>query len=382
MVKVSVVKCDSYDDQVFSAVAEALDMINAKAIIKPGMKVLIKPNLLIATDPSKCVTTHPLVIDALCKYVIALNAKPCIGESSGAISDMITEKAFKECGMKAIAEKYSIPLVNFDTDEHVMVSNEKNVVLKKFQISKKLKGADVIINACKLKTHMLTGITCAVKNMYGILPGKAKANGHVIGRDATKFSDLILDIYLTVTPAISILDGIIGMEGNGPSGGKLKKTGLIVASTNGIALDKVVSEIIGFRNLLHLRQAEKRNMMPSMIQTIGLKGVKVHYKKPMTYNLGIGFFFGKVLSYCQNYLVADKNKCKKCMHCVKVCPQKTVYISKASDNAYGFPYFDKSKCILCYCCHEMCPYKAIVIKRPLMGKMLDLAIKAKRIIMN
>jgi len=371
MVKVSVVKCDEYDDKVFSAVSKALDLIDAKEIFKPGMKVLIKPNILASTEPSKAVTTHPTVIDAICRYLIdmKIKIKLFIGESSGSAAANGTAQAFKVCGIEAVAKKYNIEFINFDKDEHIIKENKKAVEMKNIVMSKRLSEMDLIIDACKLKTHMLTGYTGAIKNMFGTLPGRAKVNAHSKGKKVKTFSNILLDIYSNFPPALCIMDGIIGMEGNGPSSGKIKQTGLIIASRNAVALDKVASKIIGFKNkdLEILKLADKRNLTPKDIEIVGEKNIDIPYKKPSSYkhsyyNFIQHFIMSKLL---QATFEVDKSKCKRCGYCARACPQKAIDFSK------GYPQWDKKKCIMCYCCHELCPHDAIILKKTFIGKIAE-----------
>jgi uncharacterized protein (DUF362 family)/NAD-dependent dihydropyrimidine dehydrogenase PreA subunit len=365
MVDVVVLKCNNYYTSVYDIVAKALDTIKAKEIIKKGMKVLIKPNLLLAAEPDRAITTHPLVIDAICKYLKDLNVKVFIGESSGAASNG-TKQAFKKCGMQEVAEKYGIELISFDEDEHVVKKNDTNFVMKNIPISKNLDEMDVIINACKLKTHMLTGYTGAVKNMFGVLPGRTKINAHA-NKNLKKFCNLLLDIYSTVKPQICIMDGIIGMEGNGPNNGIIRETGLIIASTNAIALDVIAADIIGykFKDLEFLKQAEKRNLVPADINVLGEKNVQVLYKKPLSHRFGVIVnLFNFFIKGLQAGFEADKKKCVKCGTCVKACPQGAITMKE-------YPEWDKKKCIMCYCCHEQCPYDAIRLRKPFFAKLAE-----------
>lgn len=372
MAKVAVLRCNRYNSSVFKTVSRALDIINAKELFKKEKKVLIKPNILASAAPSKAITTHPSVIEAVIRYLKNLDVKIFIGESSGSGAAHGTSKAFKASGIKKVADKYDIKFINFDEDKHVVKHVDSNKIMKNIVMSKTLNQIDLIIDVCKLKTHMLTGYTGAVKNMFGILPGRAKINAHTKGKNIKAFSNIILDIYCAAKPHLCIMDGIIGMQGNGPSGGKIKQTGIIAASKDGIALDIIISKIIGFKfnDLEFLRFAEKRNLIPKKIEVIGEKYLSIPYIKPVSYRFGhFKHIHRFIMKHMQTAFKVDKNKCKRCGYCIRACPEKAISIKK------GFPKWNKRKCIMCYCCHELCPHDAVILKKPLIARIADLVIK-------
>jgi uncharacterized protein (DUF362 family) len=371
MAKVAVVRCENYDDKVFSAVKKAFNMIDAEKIIKKAKKVMIKPNVLASADPSKGITTHPSVVDAICKYLSDYDVKIFIGESSGSAAANGTRRALKKSGIEAVAKKWNVEILNFDEIKINVIDVPGAVVMKQIPIAEKIKDMDVIIDACKLKTHMLTGYTGAVKNMFGMLPGRAKVNAHVQGKDIKVFCNIILDVYLAAKPHLCILDGIVGMEGNGPASGKLKPTGIVVASTNACALDKVVGKMIGFKDgdLVYLKLAEQRGLMPEKIDVLGEKDFSIAYKKPLSYHIKmLGGISSLIFDRLQVSFRADTKKCLKCGYCMRACPEKAITMD-------GYPKFDKKKCIMCYCCHELCPHDAVILKKPLIVRVIDSIIK-------
>jgi ferredoxin len=232
-----------------------------------------------------------------------------------------------------------------------------------------------VIDVCKLKTHLLTGYTGAVKNMFGILPGRAKNNAHHRGNSTAKFCNVLLDVYSAKMPKLCLMDGIIGMEGNGPAHGKAKKTGLIIASRDGVALDMVASRIIGYRfkDLDFLKIARERDMVPERIRVQGVRDIKVPYKKPLSYQLNISQPVQNMLyRTIKTYFNVQRPICRRCKRCMQLCPQKAIGMRK------GFPVFDKNRCIMCYCCHELCPHGAIVLKKPLVLRIGEKLFKSLR----
>jgi len=367
MAKVAVLKCESYGPAVYDTVSKALDAIHAAELFKKGMRVLIKPNVVSPSSPLKAVNTHPSVIDAICRYVSRFDAKIFIGDSSGVSARHGTYRAFEKSGLVRVAQKWDAELINFDKEPRVIINNDHSVLLKHMPVPKRLLQMDLIINACKLKTHIFTGYTGAVKNMFGVLPGRSKIHAHVISGDAKLLSDILLDIYLTIMPHLTVMDGIIGMEGNGPRKGKAKKTGLILASKDGIALDIVASRIIGFKphELELLKSIRKRKLTPRGVKIIGLRNAKITYKKPLTY-FGCYKRIAQFLIEKQRlHLAVDKRICEQCGKCIAACPQGAI---KRGSN---YPTFNPKKCIMCYSCHEVCPYKAIMLTKPWAARVIN-----------
>jgi Pyruvate/2-oxoacid:ferredoxin oxidoreductase delta subunit len=220
----------------------------------------------------------------------------------------------------------------------------------------------------KMKTHGLMKITGAVKNCYGFIPGMQKALYHTKGKDEKTFGELLIDIYLQCKDkiVINIMDAIVGMEGEGPGNGDPKNTGLVIASTDALALDVTQTRIMGFDPLKigTTNAAIKRNLLNiSDIKIIGdykdSNIPKLDYK-PAGAGKGITKFLTTAKSYLTKTPVlipeCNKDKCIKCGICAKLCPVQCITLSP-------YPTFDRNVCIKCYCCHEHCPQGAIFLKR-------------------
>ncbi|MDD5086589.1 MAG: DUF362 domain-containing protein [Candidatus Nanoarchaeia archaeon] len=352
---VSVVKCDSYDEKiVLEKVREALKLIDFK--IEKHTNVLIKPNALMGKHPDEAVTTHPSIINAVCEILKKNECNISIGESAGFMAIGGTDYALEKSGIKKVAEKFNAKIINFDTSE-IVAKKIDGKVLSKINIAKPILDADFIINIPKLKTHSLVGYTGAVKNMFGIIPGGKKGDYHKTCGNQRNFSELLVDIYLARKPNLNIMDGIVGMEGNGPSAGKIKKTGIVIASKSGIALDFVAEKIIGFSgdDIQTNTALIKRNLRPE-IEVKGEKNIKIRYEKPIKTFRGRLEFLMKIYYVLVNPKIkVNHKKCRKCLACMKSCPAKAITFVN------GKIEINKNKCIMCYCCHEMCPEGAIDI---------------------
>ncbi len=349
MVKVSVLRCKEYNlRKVESSIKKSLNLINFK--IPKNKKILLKPNVLghYGGARSKAITTNPIIIKAVAR--IFKGNKLFLGDSSGQPD---TDKALQETHIKKIAEKSGIKVLNFDTAKKIKV-NFKGEFLKQQFIPKIIKDADLIINLPKLKTHSLTSYTGAIKNLFGIIPGSRKSQLHLITKTEQKFGEMLVDILKFIRPGLTIMDGITGMDGNGPSMGEPHPTGIILASENPVALDITASKIIGFNpdKITAIKVAKKQKLVDN-IQVVGQKKLKFDYKKPSTTLKFMPSFIRKQLF--EKKFSVDKNKCKRCGVCKKVCPVNAI-------SYHPYPVWDFKKCIRCHACFETCPYNAIDIE--------------------
>jgi uncharacterized protein (DUF362 family) len=277
MNKVSITKCETYDiDRVKNAVRASVDHLGGiKAFVKPGEKVLLKVNLLMKREPEKATTTHPSVVQALAELVIEAGGRPIIGDNPGGhhlYNKSSLEALYETCGMKEVSRKSGASL-NYDTTE-VKLPFSQGKVMKNIITIKPFVEVDKIINIPKIKSHMMTIYTGAVKNFFGIVPGSYKAQYHLKYADIRDFSDMLIDHCLFAKPVLTVMDAIMGMEGYGPSDGNPKKVGLVLASSSPFALDVVASHIIGLRgdSVPTIRSAAKRGLCLNTVKDIEILG--------------------------------------------------------------------------------------------------------------
>lgn len=242
MVKISVSKCDSYQrEAVEKAVNDCLENLGGiSKYVKKGDHVLIKPNILLAKEPEKAITTHPTVIGAIIKAVKQAGGVPFVGDSPGGFAGNVG-RHWKVTGIEKVCNQLNTEILNFEASGVY----ERDVNGFKYHIARPVLDMDFVINVPKIKTHGLTTFTCAVKNMYGAIPGLTKVNYHEEAPGPSEFSNLVVDIYALTKPDMNIVDGIIGMDGSGPSSGNPKDLNLILASTDGVAIDSYVCHILG-----------------------------------------------------------------------------------------------------------------------------------------
>ena len=363
---VAVVKCDSYvQDEVDAAVNEAVALLGGiRSFVKPGDKVLLKPNFLRSGSADKAITTHPAVVSAVIRLVQSAGGVVFVGDSPAVGSGM---KVAESSGVLGVCKEAGVQLVDFYDAVDVSVMDGKRV--KKFRIAKAVMDADVVINVPKNKTHSFALYTGAVKNLFGCIPGLDKGEFHLKFPDAADFSDMLLDLYLAVRPALSIMDAVVSMEGPGPSAGTVRKTGLVAASADAVALDAVMCSVSGLpvADVPVLVRARARGIGEADLARIAVLGISVdglnfkfkYERSGLLANLpGLGAVFKGVVLPRPRVMPG----CIGCGVCADGCPAEAITVT---DKKAVISYKD---CIRCFCCHEVCPQKAVAVHYPLSAK--------------
>ena len=378
---VSVVKLDEYDPQASrAALEEALSAIDGLGFVKPGMKIGVKVNLVTAIKPDHAATTHPVLVRALCDMIAEKGAEAVIGDSPGGpFTGFYINRVYSVCGMTDAARDGVSLNHNFGTT--VCDGFEGASTLKSFEYTSWIKEVDAVIDFAKLKTHGMMSLSAAVKNLFGCIPGTVKPEYHYRFPNTRDFADMLVDLNEFVKPALSIVDGVVGMEGNGPTMGKPRKIGVVVASRSPYACDRVCADIIGLteENVPTLALARERGLCPPReeIEVIGeLDSVKIadfdnvdrlnsiEFLGSLTGMRGklFGGFLKKVL--CSRPDLKPK-KCVGCGKCRDVCPAGAITMKK------GKPEIDRRKCIRCFCCQEFCPKGALEVRRPVIARIIS-----------
>jgi uncharacterized protein (DUF362 family)/Pyruvate/2-oxoacid:ferredoxin oxidoreductase delta subunit len=359
---VSIVKCQDYDEEeVLAALRQSIDLIGGiQTFVRKGNHVLLKPNLLYGKSPEKAVTTHPSILRGMIQIVREAGGIPFIGDSPSVGSLM---KTAEKAGVKAVADEMKCPLVEFN--QPVLPPKRKGKIFKQLEIDQTVLEVDVIINLPKFKTHSLTLLTLAVKNLFGCIPGPRKALWHLkAGEDRKTFAQILVDVYQIIHPSLTILDGIVGMEGNGPNSGQPIPLGLILASGDSLSLDQIVCDLLGVsrKSLLTNRVAFEQGLGKDGIEVVGEKVEDVripHFQFPTLsqpdWNLP-GFLRRALKNALTSKPVVQEEICNACDRCSEICPPKAL-ARKGKDLV-----FDYEQCIRCFCCLEVCPEGAISIK--------------------
>lgn len=371
--RVSLSRCVGYDKQtVLAALRENLERLGGMgAFVKPGQRVLLKPNLLRPEAPERCVTTHPSVVWAVAKLAQEAGGEVSVGDSTGFGSGV---KAMHRSGIWNVAQELGLEIAGFTESTEVHVS--RGHTFRQLEIARDVLSADVVINLPKVKTHGQMYLTLAVKNLFGCVAGVRKAQWHVkAGFDAHYFARLLLDVYVGVSPALTVLDGVVSMEGNGPGGGDPKETGFLLAGQDAVALDRVVCALLGLPagHLPTHVEAERLGIGETRLDRIAVLGVPVERMRVTGFKPSNGGPLNRlVLAPLLRTPLRDgvlsrplvlHDRCKQCGECIAACPVGAMRLRPADrDHGPQRVTVDYPACIRCFCCQEICPKGAIVVE--------------------
>ncbi len=391
---VVVEKCGSYDrDEVLNAVRHCVDQLGGMSrFVKPGQKVLLKPNLLTVAPPEKAVLTHPEFVRAAAILAQEAGGEVILGDSPGiatlarVLADSDYHPFMRELGIEAQP-----------FEEMREVKTGLDGILSNIEISTVPLDVDVVINLPKLKTHALMYMTLAVKNLFGCVAGKKKTQWHFkANRNYEQFGMPLVQIARAVSPALTILDGIVGMEGNGPYTGTPRRVGAIVAGTDCVAVDAVVCEMLYMdQNLLCTHKAAREiGWGVTEVSEIEIRGrpledmrvddfksqvpinVPLELRLPLEDVQKVCFSPSKVIMLMPMFVRRRLRRfftprprinvktCKMCGVCKSICPAEAMRMDRKVT-------IDNDKCIQCFCCQEVCPYGAIDVQDGLFGRILS-----------
>lgn len=367
MAIVSARKNFQYDeDELYAAVKAHFDAFGGiEKYVHPGTKVFIKVNMLMGRKPDMATTTHPALVYAVSKLAIEAGGKVVIGDSPGGpYTKALLERGYRLCGFTDAAQRSGATL-NFDTTAKMQSFPQGNIC-KAFNLITPWHEADCYFSLCKCKTHAMTGFTGAVKNNFGLIPGLEKPEFHMRYPDVEAFSTMLVDLCRCASPDFTIMDAVVGMEGDGPSGGSPRQIGLTLASDNPFALDIIAVKAIGFTSdeAWTLKKSLEMGACPAETQTVGdtvTFPVVENYRRAKSHDVTPtrrlpGFIRKPIDRFAQPHPVVMPDKCVGCGECAMSCPAKTIKIIDGKAN------IDRTKCIRCFCCQEMCKPMAIKIK--------------------
>jgi len=384
--KVSIVKCAGYAPAIVEpAVRNTVNLLGGISnFVKPGSRVLVKPNLLMSKGPECGITTHPEVVRAVIRILKEINCKIIVGDGPSVWGKYIenVDQVYDLTGIRQVCQEEDARLVTFD----------KRRMRAKFPLTTWLDECDYLISLPKFKTHEFTLLTGAIKNLFGLVSGTYKTELHKNYFEPAEFAKILVDIYQEVKPSLTIIDGILAMEGDGPAaGGKLRQLGLLLGGADCVALDTAMAKIMGIANqeVLSTKEAAARGLGENQLSKIKIEGESIAKlnirpfilpitsakinKLPVTVKKILKSLI-KYYPYCLN------SKCIRCGRCVQVCPRQCISLSAAdrggSARLYGGKKgrirFAYKKCIACFCCQESCPEAAIAVKKSILAKLIGL----------
>jgi len=358
---VSILKCETYNPfEVYGAIRKGLGDIGFK--IRSGSSVLLKPNILAQNTPDQCTTTHPAVVEAVCRIFSDHKCRITIGESSAFYQGGGTRKGFVTSGIGAVAERYGAELLPFEATRLRKITGGN--ALDPFYITEAVFSYDLVVNLPKMKVHQLAGLSGAIKNLYGCIPGGTKQLYHKLFQERPDYREYwgipLVDVFEAVKPGLNIMDAVYGLDNNGPAAnGDPKYTGLLLVAENAAALDLVACRImdLDYKRIPAVREAVARGLAnPEKIKTPGdvpsVPYVNLMDEEPST---GISRAIGDYMF--DRFIVEpriDMGKCSKCGTCINDCAVSAINIDEK-----GYPVINLERCIRCYCCSEYCKVGAI-----------------------
>jgi len=337
-----------------------------------GKTVLLTPNILFDPPPETATCTHPAFLEAAIKLVREMGAKRILaGDSPGIQGPGFSAKV---SGLGEVIRKNDAEWVDFTAGKADVFCPEGKVA-KKFTMTRIVEEADIIISIPKLKTHQLMYFTGAMKNIFGLIPSVAKSTYHVRFSSRKAFASMITDLNLAVKPAYAFMDAVIGMEGPGPSAGNPTQVGLVLASSNILAIDIAASAVIGYPPLeipinkdalargvwlSSLGEVEYPGLSPADVGVPSYKKIPIKRSASQLFDFLLPRPLRKLRDSFEPVPLINQDVCVRCGDCLRICASKV--ISSYGEGKERQMIINKNGCIRCFCCHEICPVKAIEIK--------------------
>jgi len=388
--KVALVRCPSYEmETVEAALQRGLDAVGGmQAFVSPGQMVALKPNLVRAMTPDQAATTHPMLVAAVIRAVRSVGAEALVVDSPGGpFTPGVLKALYRKTGMDWAVREAGGTL-NLDV-RSVQVPVDDGRALHRIDMAAAIVEADAVINLPKLKTHNLTGLTLSVKNLFGVVPGTLKIAYHGKMQETERFCQGMLDILICTKPVLNIMDAVVAMEGNGPSGGEPRPANTLIVGADALAVDAVAAALVGLdptdvattaaavRRGLTTGRLEDLELLGDALETLRVKGFRLGTNLSFDPGLLPGFLRqllpkrdademerGRVRSWSSRWLTQQLlaypeagPTCTGCGYCARNCPVDAITIVN------GRAEMDLKRCIRCYCCHELCPELAIDLKR-------------------
>lgn len=367
---------DYEPSRVEGAVRRAVDLLGGiTSFVKPGQRVVVKPNLVLPSHPDRAVVTHPAVGRAVVLLVQEAGGQAVIAENPGVSPTawLGWKRTFQRSGWEAVAEETGAELITSVTPQQR--SHPSGKLIRLVDTCDFVTEADVIISLPKLKGHGLMRFTGAVKNLFGTVPGATKYGYHVKLQTIEQFAEMLLDVASFVRPALTVMDAVVAMAGDGPSAGDPFRVGTILAAPDPVALDVAAVSLIGHQptNMPTIAAAIGRGWTTGRVDDLVLLGDDLDRLRVSGFRLpgggrkapGRAALLRRVGTH---YLVSRPmvtDRCVGCGLCILSCP------AQAMLKLNGRAHIDSSQCIRCYCCHEFCPVQAIDLREPWFARLLE-----------
>ncbi len=350
-------------DATYESLGPALERVFQEFPLElAGKRVLVKPNVLGPFAAERHVNTAPQVVRAVVGRLLEAGALVTVGDNPGARGYGAVEKSAKVSGILD-ASMGTWRNISTETTRVELPGSGLEVA-----VSKAVFDCDVMVSLPKLKTHVLTRISGAIKNSYGFVVGGEKTRLHRELPGFREFSDMLVDVYGLRIPDLVIMDGIVAMEGNGPSSSTLYSAGKLMASDNGVSLDAVMTAMMGLKpeKIPMLRRAGELGLGetdPASVRVVGDAARLDRFRRPvpsvsqMVPPRLIQTFYPRL---DKPRFKVDPERCNSCRQCADTCPGGAITLVS------GNPVYDYSRCVSCYCCMELCSQQALELDEGLL----------------
>ncbi len=362
--RVALKRAPRYDEnEIQTAIESAVAALGGiEALVRHDTRVFAKVNHLSPpSPPERGIITHPAFTAAVLAVLKGHTRHVAVGDDL----HPSTPEGFEVSGYRAMCNRLGVELVNLREVGFRRISCD-GVVLKEVYLARSLLEADVLVNLPKLKTHSLTLFTGAVKNMYGVIPGGLRVAFHGQHKDPQEFNQVVVDIFAAARPHLTIMDGIVAMEGAGPANGSLRELGVILAGRDAVAVDAVAARIIGLDPLAvgTTRCAHERGL--GVAEGIEVVGEPIAAAAVSDFRLPpvpAGAIVGRAPRFLTQFITRQigarprvvPRTCTGCGACAQICPTGAATVTN------GKAAIDRRTCIRCMCCHEVCRFNAIAL---------------------
>ena len=371
--KVAVVPCPDYGSEtVKAALAAAVEAAGGLGWVRPGMRIAVKTNLVARMKPETAAVTHPALVAELCRMLVSLGADVVVGDSPGGpLNAAWVNGVYAGSGIRAVEAAGAHLNADFETRE---VDYPAARTAKRLPLTAWLLEADAVIDFAKLKTHAMAGMTCAVKNFFGAIPGTRKPEFHYSYPRTADFCSMLVDLSEFFAPRLTLVDAVDCMEGNGPTQGRPRHMGALIASPSPWAADLLCAHLIGFepQEVPTVAASIERGLCPASWEELDITGDIAPFcapdfeKMPLDGDITFENKPRLIRAFLERGFAArpqvDHAKCVGCGRCREVCPAGAAQLKGKKAR------IDRSKCIRCFCCQEFCPRGAITSRRPAIAK--------------
>jgi len=371
---VALVPCASYDEaQVLRALEAALDLLGGwEPLFPKDGPIYLKPNLAGPFTPERSVTTHPAVVKAMARLLQAAGREVVVGDSpAGPARPGYLKFLYRRTGMEELARELGLELDLDLTPVEVSIPDPRS--LRVLTLNRAMAGAPALLNLAKFKTHLFARLTGAVKNLYGAVSGVMKVAYHTRLKDPRDFTLLLLDLVDYLKPGLSVVDAVVGMEGDGPTWGRPRHVGFLLAGVNPLAVDWVMSRMMGFAPgavpLFQVAPPPPVEVRGASLDEARVPGFVLPSPNTLEDGLeGLSWLPRRLKDYLGKELLprpaVNPRLCAGCSLCQQSCPQQAISLKDKK------AVVDLERCSRCWCCHEVCTEGAVELTRSRLGRLL------------